>query len=303
MTRILLIGSNGQVGWELQRALAPLGQVIAADRQMMDISSPDSIVSALREFKPGLIVNAAAYTAVDKAESEPELALMVNGTAPGILAEEARRLNAALVHYSTDYVFDGTRDGAYTERDAPNPLSVYGKTKRVGEEAVQAAGVPHLILRTSWVYGTRGRNFLNTMLRLAREREVLKVVDDQIGAPTWSRMIAEATAQILAQLKLPVVSTKSSLAENMSEVGGLYHLTAGGQTSWHGFTRAILSNMAQSPLPQLIPIPASDYPLPAPRPANSVMSNAKLEETFGLALPDWEASLRMCMAESAGAAA
>ena len=222
--RILLTGKNGQVGWELQRTLAPLGEVVVLDRRQLDLSDPDQIRERVREISPDLIVNAAAYTAVDRAEAEPEPAMAVNGTAPGLLAEEAKRIGAAIIHYSTDYVFDGAKTTPYTEEDAPNPLNVYGRTKLAGEQAVQAAGVPHLILRTSWVYGMRGKNFLLTILRLAREREELKIVDDQIGAPTWSRTIAEATAQILTSGAWPV-----------SGASGIYHLTASGSTSWYGF--------------------------------------------------------------------
>ncbi|MDD5329858.1 MAG: dTDP-4-dehydrorhamnose reductase [Sulfuricella sp.] len=284
MMKILLIGKNGQVGWELQRTLATLGEVVAVGRQGMDLTDSDSIRHAIRSAGPDLIVNAAAHTAVDKAESEPDLAMAINGVAPGIMAEEAGRLGAAMVHYSTDYVFDGARTTPYTEEDAPNPLSVYGKTKLAGERAVQAAGIPHLIFRTSWVYGLRGRNFLLTVLRLAKERDELKIVDDQFGAPTWSRMIAEATAQILAQRK------------DLNEVGGLYHLTAAGQTSWHGFTRAILDHAAK-PSPRLVAIPTADYPLPAPRPRNSALDNTKMRQAFGLALPAWDAALALCSQE------
>ncbi len=281
--KILLNGKNGQVGWELQRTLATLGEVVAVDRREMDLANPDSIRHAIRAARPDLIVNAAAYTAVDKAEAEPDLAMAINGIAPGIMAEEAGRLGAAMVHYSTDYVFDGTKATPYAEEDLPNPLNVYGKTKLTGERAVQAAGIPHLILRTSWVYGLRGRNFLLTVLRLAKERDELKIVDDQFGAPTWSRMIAEATAQILAQRK------------DLDEVGGLCHLTAAGQTSWHGFTRAILDQRdLGSAKPRLAAIPTADYPLPAPRPHHSGLDNTKLRQTFGLALPAWDAALKLC---------
>jgi dTDP-4-dehydrorhamnose reductase len=280
--KILLTGKNGQVGWELQRTLAPLGEVVAVDRQTLDLADPDSIRAVIREIKPHLIVNPAAYTAVDKAESEPELAQAVNGIAPGVMAEEAKRLGAALIHYSTDYVFDGAKDGAYVEEDRTNPLNVYGKTKLAGEEAVRASGAAHLILRTSWVYGARGKNFLLTMLRLAKEREELKIVDDQIGAPTWSRLIAETTAQILAQR-----------IGQWPELTGLYHFTAGGKTSWHGFASTIVELGGLSA--KLIPIPSTEYPLPAPRPKNSLLSNEKLAATFGLVMPEWEESLRLCM--------
>ncbi|MBU1656493.1 MAG: dTDP-4-dehydrorhamnose reductase [Gammaproteobacteria bacterium] len=284
--KILLIGKNGQVGWELQRTLATLGDVVAIDRQGMDLANPDSIRNTIRTIRPDLIVNAAAYTAVDKAESEPELAMAINGIAPGIMAEEAKRLGAAMVHYSTDYVFDGTKTSPYTEDDIPNPISVYGKTKLAGEQAVQAAGIPYLIFRTSWVYGLRGRNFLLTILRLAKERDELRIVDDQIGAPTWSRMIAEATGQVLGQGFQPFVMRS-----------GIYNLTAAGQTSWHDFTRAILENASGliQPLPHLIPLATSEYPLPAPRPPYSTLSSIKLNRIFGVALPDWDASLTLCM--------
>lgn len=301
--KILLTGKNGQVGWELQRTLATLGDVVAVDRQGMDLANPDSIRGVIRAVRPDLIVNAAAYTAVDKAESEPDLAMAINGIAPGIMAEEAKRLGAAMVHYSTDYVFDGAKTSPYTEEDAPNPLSVYGKTKLAGEQAIQAAGIPHLIFRTSWVYGLRGRNFLLTILRLAKERGELKIVDDQVGAPTWSRMIAEATAQILAQSFLPLTPHPSLL----TQYGGIYNLTASGRTSWHGFAKAILDSMTTQgpnpspltphPSPNLIPIATPEYPLPAPRPLYSMLSSAKLNRTFGVALPAWDDSLMLCMEE------
>lgn len=287
--KILLTGVNGQVGWELQRTLAPLGEIVAADRQMLDLTSPDAIRALIREVKPNLIVNPAAYTAVDKAESEPEIAMAVNGIAPGIMAEEARKLGAAMVHFSTDYVFDGSKASPYTEEDAPCPINVYGRTKLAGEQAIQAADIPHLILRTSWVYGRRGKNFLLTILRLAGEREELKIVDDQIGAPTSCRMIAETAALILAQTR-----------GGLGETGGLYNLTAAGQTSWHGFTAAILENrhrLTGAASPRLSPIPTSAYPLPAPRPLYSVMSNDKLLSAFSVAIPAWQNGLNLCMTE------
>lgn len=288
--KILLTGKNGQVGWELQRTLAPLGEVVAVDRQVLDLNRPDSIRSVIREVKPDLIVNPAAYTAVDRAESEPELAMAVNGVAPGIMAEEAKRLGAAMIHYSTDYVFDGTKTTPYTEEDIPNPINVYGKTKLAGELAIQAVGVPHLILRTSWVYGMRGRNFLLTVLRLAKERDELRIVGDQFGAPTWSRMIAEVTSQILAQ-------NFSQLAA----IKGIYNLTAAGETSWFGFTQTILDiHSSRSPVhvpvgPKVFSIATSEYPLPAPRPLYSIMSNNKMHHTFGIRIPLWKDSLALCM--------
>jgi len=295
MNRILLMGRNGQVGWELQRTLTTLGEVIALDRHDMDLADPDSIRRAVREHKPNLIVNAAAYTAVDKAEEEPDIAMAINGIAPGILAEEAKRLGAAVIHYSTDYVFDGSKNTPYTEEDAPNPLNVYGKTKLAGEQAIQAVGTPHLIFRTSWVYGARGKNFLLTVLRLARERNDLKIVDDQVGAPTWSRMIAEATAQIFVQFYSRLTFHPSLL----TDIGGIYHMTAGGQTSWFGFAEAILNHVSGSvaPVPHLTPIVTEEYPTPAKRPRNSVMSNVKLNHQFDVKMPSWEMGLRLCTEE------
>lgn len=274
------------MGWELRRTLASLGEIHAFASAELDLADPAALRDAARSLKPDLIVNAAAYTAVDKAESEPDLARAVNAAAPGVLAEEAARLGALLVHYSTDYVFDGAKDGPYAEDDPTGPLGVYGATKLEGEERIRAAGCRHLIFRTSWVYGARGKNFLLTMLRLAREREELKVVDDQHGAPTWSRAIAEASAQALA------VSFRHPAPESL---WGTYHLTCAGRTTWHGFTRAILDAARLPKTPKLEPIPTSAYPLPARRPANSVLSNAKLAAAFGLALPDWQEALGLCL--------
>ena len=299
--RILLIGKNGQVGWELQRTLAALGEVLAVDRQGMDLTDPDSIRRVIRDSRPDLIVNAAAYTAVDKAESEVDMATAINGNAPGIMAEEAKRLGIALVHYSTDYVFDGAKTQPYVEDDPVNPLGVYGASKLAGEQAIQAVGAQHLIFRTSWVYGARGKNFLLTMLRLSKEREELKVVADQAGAPTWSRMIAVMTGQVLACIAAP--NLRKGLS--MSDVSGTYHLTGSGVTSWFGFTQAILENVthrtivdarsAPPRLPRLVPITTSDYPTPAKRPKNSQMSNAKLTSVFGLVSPAWDSQLHLCM--------
>jgi dTDP-4-dehydrorhamnose reductase len=303
--KILLVGKNGQVGWELQRTLAPLGEVLAVDRQGMDLTDPDSIRRVIRDTRPDLIVNAAAYTAVDKAESDVDMAMAINGTAPGIMAEEAQRLGSALVHYSTDYVFDGTKTQPYVEDDPVNPLGVYGAGKLAGERAIQAVGVPHLIFRTSWVYGARGKNFLLTMLRLSKDREELRVVADQIGAPTWSRMIAEMTGQVLVCIAAP--PQRSGLS--MSEISGTYHLTGAGATSWFGFTQAIIENVTlraiadarPTPphLPRLVPITTSDYPTPAKRPKNSQMSNAKLTSVFGLVSPTWDSQLHLCMRDVA----
>jgi dTDP-4-dehydrorhamnose reductase len=292
--KILLTGKYGQVGWELQRTLAPLGDIIAVSRQEMDLADPDSIIKVIRQVRPSLIVNAAAYTAVDKAESESDLALAVNGVAPGIMAEEAKRLNAAIIHYSTDYVFDGTGKQPYAEDDAPNPLNVYGRTKLAGEQAIQAVGIPHLILRTSWVYGARGKNFLLTVLRLSKERDELKIVNDQYGAPTWSRMLAEVTSQIVAQSFSPLYRQPTPI----QDVSGIYHAVSTGSTSWHGFAAKILESTPGRALPappKLVPIPTSGYPLPATRPRNSCLSNEKLMRTYGLTIPSWEESLALCL--------
>jgi dTDP-4-dehydrorhamnose reductase len=288
---ILLTGKNGQVGWELQRTLASLGKVVALDADELDLADADAIRQCVRSIRPDIIVNPAAYTAVDKAENEPELARAVNGLAPGIFAEEAKTLGAWMVHYSTDYIFDGAKQGAYIETDMPNPQSVYGKTKLAGEEAVRAAGGKHLILRTSWVYGSRGHNFMLTMLRLARDRNELRVVDDQIGAPTWCRSLAEVTAQILAQLHV------SEIRGLVPEVGGTYHLTSSGSVSWHGFAAEILRQADAQPMPRLLAIPSREYPTPAIRPGNSVLSNDKLNRTFGLVTGFWQDNLRLCLQE------
>ena len=231
---ILLTGSSGQVGWELRRSLASLGNVVAPGRDVLDLARPQSLATAIRELRPDLIVNPAAYTAVDQAESERELAQVINADSVAVLAREAARLRITLVHFSTDYVFDGSQTSAYRETDRPNPLSVYGRTKLAGEQAIQASGADHLIFRSSWVYGLRGRNFLLTMRRLAREREAVSVVDDQLGAPTWARAIAEATSQVLALWLAPGASE-----DDRRQLSGVYHMSCRGQTSWHGFAQAI----------------------------------------------------------------
>lgn len=284
---ILLTGVNGQIGWELRRALAPLGRVVGLDSRALDLADPHAIRATVRAIAPRLIVNPAAYTAVDRAESEPQRARAVNAMAPGVLAEEASRCGAILVHYSTDYVFDGRKAGPYLEDDAPNPLNVYGASKLEGEQAIAASGARHLILRTSWVYGARGGNFLLTMQRLMQERPELKIVDDQIGAPSWSRMIAEATAQVLAQCLSP------ARGADRPEPWGTYHLTNAGETSWHGFATAIAELGGYAT--RLTPIPTSEYPTPARRPANSRLDNGKLARVFGLRLPDWREALKLCM--------
>ena len=288
--RVLLTGANGQVGSELRRSLAPLGEVVAFDRAGLDLAQPDVLIARVRELAPQAIINAGAYTAVDKAESEPEEASAINATGPRVLAEEARRLGAILVHYSTDYVFDGEKASPYTEADTPNPLSVYGRSKLEGERAVIASGCRHLTLRTGWAYGTRGRNFLLTMLRFAGEGRTLRVVDDQIGAPTWCREIADATATLLARPDLAAPGAD-----------GLYHLSAGGFTSWFGFARAIFDSPELVRLgiarPTLEAIPASEYPTPARRPRNSRLDCRRLESRAGLRLAPWDDALRRCMVE------
>ncbi len=290
MKSILVIGKNGQVGSALPVALRPLGRVIALGRAEMNLTNPDAIRAVIRAAKPDVIVNAAAYTAVDKAESEPELAMQINAIAPGLMAEEALRLGALLVHYSTDYVFDGAKPAAYTETDIPNPLNAYGRTKLAGEQAIQATGVAHYILRTSWVYAAAGANFLNTILRLSRERPELRIVNDQIGAPTWAKAIAEMTAQLLpAGMKNPADPRY-----------GLYHLTASGAVTWFGFAQTILAEAQQTPglvPPRLIPITTAEYPLPARRPANSQLDTTKLTATFGIKPAPWQEMLAQCMQE------
>jgi dTDP-4-dehydrorhamnose reductase len=289
--RILVTGGAGQLGWELRRTLAIFGDVVAPPRDILDLASADSIVAAVRGVRPGLIVNAAAYTAVDKAESEPGLAMKINGDAPRILAEEAALRNAALIHYSTDYVFDGSKTEPYREDDEVAPINVYGQTKLAGEQGVAAANAAHLVFRTSWVYGSRGRNFLLTMLRLAKERKELKVVDDQVGAPTSARLIAEATAVAIAGSFADGVLD----LERFRKMGGLYHLTAAGRTTWYGFAQAILQN--KEGVAKLSPIPTAGYPTPARRPQNSVLDNSKFGRQFGFSLPDWKVGLRLCMEE------
>lgn len=287
---ILLTGINGQVGFELARTLQGLGKVIALDRSALDLSDLDQVRRVVQEVKPSLIVNPAAHTAVDKAESERDLAMRLNAEVPAVLAEAAKQLGAGLVHYSTDYVFDGTKDGVYVETDATNPQNVYGASKLAGEQAIEASGCAHLIFRTSWVYGARGNNFLRTMLRVGAERPELNVVADQIGAPTWSNTIAALTSNVLAQ-----AAGATDAAQWWAEHSGVYHLTASGSTSWHGFAEAIFEFSALEKKPVVKPISASAWPTPAKRPANSRISNDKLAEVFGVRAPDWKEALRLCM--------
>lgn len=286
---ILLTGAQGQVGFELARSLQGLGNVVALDRSTLDLADLIEVRRVVRELKPTMIVNPAAYTAVDKAESEPAAAMRLNADLPGLLADEAKRMNAVLIHYSTDYVFDGGKDGFYVEDDVVNPQNVYGESKLAGEKAVAAAGCDHLIFRTSWVYGSRGKNFLLTMLRLGAERDELSVVADQFGAPTWANTIASLSANVLAQ----AIGTGES--DWWQQHSGTYHLTASGETSWHGFTEAIfeLADLKKKPLVRAIP--AASYPTPAIRPGNSRLSNDKISRTFGLRAPHWRDALRLCM--------
>jgi len=291
---ILLFGGNGQVGWELRRTLAPLGAVRALERADVDLADRDALCRIAREAAPALIVNAAAFTAVDRAETDTRLAHAVNAEAPRILAEEAARLGAGLVHFSTDYVFDGTADRPYREDDDPAPVNAYGSSKLAGEEAIRDIGGAHLILRTSWVYSMRGANFLLTVQRLAGELEELRIVGDQHGAPTWARAIAEATALVLARCGAP------RDVGGLREQAGLFHMTAAGQTSWHGFAEAIVAWMRATGRPvrckRVVEIPTRDYPTPAKRPANSLLDCGKLMDTFGIALPDWREQLALCTA-------
>jgi dTDP-4-dehydrorhamnose reductase len=294
--RILILGRVGQVGWELRRKLACLGNVISLDYPEIDFTQPESLRDAIYKAEPQVIVNAVAYTAVDKAETEPERAMAINGTAPCVLAELALELGVLLVHYSTDYVFDGSGFVARHEADTPGPLNVYGRTKLAGDEAIQTSGCEHLIFRTSWVYGARGNNFLLTMLRVARERERLQIVNDQIGAPTTSECIAEATADVLAQI----------LTQHRRGIGsrsGIYNLTTGGETSWFGFAEQIFAQaheMLGTPIPLLEPIPTSAFPRPAARPLNSRLAQQKLADTFGVQLPSWQNSLELVIEALAG---
>lgn len=297
--KILLLGKNGQVGWELQRSLAPLGELVALDFDSpgplkADFANPESLGSTVRSVAPQIIVNAAAHTAVDKAESEPGFARTLNAAAPGVLAREATALGAWLMHYSTDYVFDGSGSTPWTEDSPTGPLSVYGATKLEGEELIRASGCRHLIFRTSWVYAARGGNFAKTMLRLAKERDRLTVIDDQVGAPTGAELLADLTAHALrTALQQPAVS-------------GTYHAVAAGETSWHGYARHVIEfarvrgEAIQVAADAIEPVPTSAFPTPAKRPGNSRMNTRKLRDTFGVALPDWRAGVERMLTETLG---
>ena len=292
--KILLLGKNGQVGWELQRSLSVLGELMALDRHSTpcgDLSQPQRLQETVRALRPDVIVNAAAHTAVDKAESEVDLARTLNATAPGMLAQAAAEVGAWLVHYSTDYVFDGSGEKPWAEGDATGPLGVYGQTKLEGEQAIAASGCRHLIFRTSWVYAARGGNFAKTMLRLAQERERLTVIDDQHGAPTGADLIADVTAHAIR------------IVQQKPELAGLYHLVAGGETSWHGYaSHAIACAREMRPdlgwkVAEIAPVPTSAFPTPARRPLNSRLNTEKLQLAFGLALPHWQRGVDRLLVE------
>src|SRR5271166_300318 len=303
--RLLITGATGQIGWQLQRTLASLGEVMACRRAQVDLADPEATAKFVRDLAPDVVVNAAAYTAVDKAESEPELAHTVNAVAPARIAEELARTGGLLIHYSTDYVFDGAKPDPYEETDPTGPLNVYGRSKLAGEQMIAASGCDHIILRTTWVYDIRGKNFLRTVLRLAREREELRMVGDQHGAPTWARAIAEATAQIVARC----VQTRDRSSWGY---GGIFHLTAAGQTTWASFAQQILEEYESlaawpadtgefgSPLTakRVVPITSDLYKTAARRPLNSVLSNEKLQAIFGLQLPDWRGLLRLALQDA-----
>ena len=290
MKKILITGKDGQVGWELRDLLSSIGTVYAYGREEMDLQDPNRIRKVMREVKPDIVVNAAAYTAVDRAENDQETAMAINGNAVGILAEESKKNRSLLIHYSTDYVFDGMKSLPYCEDDQPNPLNIYGKSKLEGEKAILAVGGSHLILRTSWVYGLRGKNFLLTMLKLGKEHKSLRIVGDQIGAPTWSRLLAEKTAEIL----------RTSIdRKNEAELKGVYHISSAGSTSWFEFARAIFDLSLQEK-PALTKITSIDYPTPATRPQFSVLSIDKIRKEFDLEMPDWKESLECCLKVNLG---
>lgn len=304
--RILVAGRTGQIGWELERALVGFGEVIAADRRLMDLSNVDSIRSAICEVRPDVIVNAAAYTDVDGAETNPDLAMAINAIAPRIIAEEAGRLDAAVVHYSTDYIFDGSKNSPYDEDDSPNPLNAYGRTKLAGEEAIRKACIPHLIFRVSWIYGARRQNFLVKLLRLAEEQSEVRVVDDQIGTPCWCRMVAQVTTSALVRC----CQEEDHSVCNLSRLSGTYNLTAGGQTTRYGFAVAILERLrelsaarfkdsALSPWARarLVPVSTRDVPRAALRPRNSTLCGRKLADAFGIDIPDWREGLCGCLSD------
>ena len=295
--KILLLGKNGQVGWELQRSLAPLGELLALDRHSSehcgDLSQPERLAQTVLAWRPDVVVNAAAHTAVDKAESEPELARCLNATAPAALAQAATQIGALLVHYSTDYVFNGQGQSPWQEDDATGPLSVYGQTKREGEQGIVASGCAHLIFRTSWVYAARGGNFAKTMLRLAAERERLTVIDDQWGAPTGAELLADVTAHAVVHA-----------LRDRQNLSGIYHLAAAGETTWHGYASHVIAQARQLQpglalkVNEIAPVPTSAFPTPAQRPRNSRLNTQKLRQAFGLVLPAWQHGVNRMLAET-----
>lgn len=310
---ILLTGKNGQIGGELLHLLPQLGELVALDHDQLDLSNPTAVRRTIREVRPQLIVNAAAYTAVDQAETDEPTARAVNADAPGMMAEEAKKIEAALIHYSTDYVYDGTKKSPYDETDSANPINVYGKTKLAGEEAIRNSGVPHLIFRTTWLYATRGRNFLLTILRLATEREELRIVSDQVGAPTCASEVAAATAKVMTRM-----IRRNDGGFPFLEVSGTYHMSAAGKTTWYDFAKTILekAKTASQSLGWLavatqgrtlmarrvVPVSTEEFGSPAPRPAYSILSNSRLNHTFGVAVPDWHAQLQCCFVSDSIAA-
>jgi dTDP-4-dehydrorhamnose reductase len=302
--KIVIVGRNGQLAWEAKQRFQGLGQIICVGRPEFDLLDLNGVREEIRRIKPSVIVNTAAYTAVDQAESEPEAAMKINSEAPAVLAEEAKRLGALFITYSTDYVFDGKSAAPYSESDSTAPLNVYGASKLSGERAVRAVGGNHLIFRTSWVYGVRGKNFLMTILKLAEEKPELRIVDDQVGAPTWSRDLADATRNVLEHLVSQSPSARTSIGEVLDDRRGIYHMTAAGSVSWCGFATAIVEEMercglSRGTLAKLIPIPSSEYPTPAARPHNSRLCNDKLKNAFGVTLPQWRESLAVVMDELA----
>lgn len=300
-TRILVTGSGGQVGGALVRSLAALGEVVAPDRAEMNLADAESVRDVMRELKPRWVVNAGAYTAVDKAESETDLAHRINATAPGVLGEEARAIGAVVLHFSTDYVFDGSKQSPYVETDATGPLNVYGRTKLEGEQALAASGAAHLIFRTSWVYGATGKNFARSILRMAREREVLRIVADQHGAPTWSEELARMTAHVIGQIETKAAQSNTNPCEAATSVSGIYHAAGAGETTWFEFAQALVEEARQLQpgltLAKVEPISTAEYPTPARRPVNSRLDCRKLEHTLGWRMPEWRGSVRQVVAE------
>jgi dTDP-4-dehydrorhamnose reductase len=300
--KLVIVGRNGQLAWEANQRFQGLGRIICVGRPEIDLLDINGLREEIRRIRPSIIVNAAAYTAVDQAQSEPEVATKINSEAPAAMAEEAKRLDALFITYSTDYVFDGKSATPYRESDPTAPLNVYGASKLSGEQAVEAVGGNYLIFRTSWVYGARGKNFLKTILKLVAERPELKIVNDQMGAPTWSRDLADATRKIIEQLAARAESENISISETLGDRRGIYHMTSAGSVSWYGFAAAIVEEiekrgLSKSTLAKLVPIPSSEYPTPAARPHNSRLCNEKLKNVFGVTLLPWRESLASVMNE------